>query len=210
MKMKVLLTVFCSVGMIHSSFARGERLCGSRMIHEFLERNGHDASDEGYQEEFDKAERSCDQYKDGVESVYRRVTGNSARSMDRRFKRNLVLDRLYDDLEYYEMVNEVENEYAEEAVRDAYNCVFDREPDSGGMRTYTKNIYRGDGYWDLRKDLAKSSEAKTHINNLYRELLKRDADSDGMRHYTKRLRSKACLVDIREDIMDSDEYRRQN
>ena len=207
MKLKVVLSLIGTIGIMNSSFAQGGRLCGNRMIHNFLDRIGYDNSNENYQTEFKKAQDNCNYYVRSAERVYTRVTGYSGRYWNSRFKRRLVLDRLYEDINYYEMVNEIEEKYAEGVVKKVYKCVLNREPDSSGMRTYTRKILRGDGYWGIRDDIGSSEEAKSKINELYRELLFREADAGGLRHYSKRLRKKSCLNNIRVDIIDSDEYR---
>jgi lipopolysaccharide export LptBFGC system permease protein LptF len=94
----------------------------------------------------------------------------------------------------------------EQRVSQIYRDVLGRNPDSNGLRTYTRSIQSQNwSYEQVRNDLAYSSEASNAINNIYRQVLGRDADAGGMETYKKYLADGNSLNDIRRELASSPE-----
>jgi TorA maturation chaperone TorD len=109
---------------------------------------------------------------------------------------------------------------AERIVRRAYQDVLGREPDQGGLNTYTNRVMR-DGWdeHDVRATLEKSPEyrqrnemtrekAEQIVHSAYKSVLKRDADEAGLRNYVNRvMRDKWTQAQVERELRQSEEYR---
>ena len=119
---------------------------------------------------------------------------------DRFEERNRRYDR---DRNY--RYTEIENR-----ITQLYREVLSRNPDRGGLRTYTQRVLDGWDYRRVRRDLARSPEARDRINQLYREILGRNADRGGLRNYQRHLENGWSLRQVREELIRSPEARSRN
>ena len=131
-----------------------------------------------------------DRYNDSFEERNRRYNEQRNRRYDR--------DRNYRH-------SEIENRIAQ-----LYREVLGRNPDRGGLRTYTQRVLDGWDYRRVRRDLARSREARDRINQLYWEILGRNADRGGLRTYQRHLENGWSLRQVREELRRSPEARSRN
>ena len=127
----------------------------------------------------------------------RRATQREVRSYNRRYGRR--------DSNYEYSPNR-DRRVVRRKINRVYRDVLGRRGDREGLRTYTKRVLSG--RWNIRevrKDLARSEEARDKINQIYREVLGRNADSEGLRTYRKRLEKGWSLSRVRRDISNSSE-----
>ncbi len=92
-------------------------------------------------------------------------------------------------------------------INQIYQEVLGRNVDRSGLRTYGRNLDRGQSLEDIRADIANSHEARDLVDRMYRERVGRSADRSTLKNYTRRLGKGSTLNDIRADIEDSDGFR---
>ena len=135
----------------------------------------------------------------------RRATSREIDRYDRRYRRH-DRDRNYRRDRDSRSTRNREVVYRE--IDELYREVLGRRSDRRGLRTYADRILSRD--WNLsevRRELARSQEARDRINQLYRAILRRDADRDGIRTYQRNLERGWSLERVRRDIINSDEAR---
>jgi hypothetical protein len=153
--------------------------------------------------------RDRDQIEDQVVRLYREMLGDNAR-ISRRDLRDYANCIERDRCDWDDIREEIAYSYdAEEEIEEIYEEVLERDPDSGGMRTYQNRLADDWNIEDVREDIAESDEAERRINQIYREILGRNADRGGMRTYQRKLGEGWSLDKVRRDIADSDEARRR-
>jgi len=113
-----------------------------------------------------------------------------------------------------------QRESAERIVRRAYKELLGREPDAGGLSSYTARVMR-DG-WDepdvraaierspeyRRRNVMTREKAEQIVRSAYRAVLKRDPDDGGLRGYVQNvMRDKWSQAQVEQALRLSDEYR---
>ena len=93
---------------------------------------------------------------------------------------------------------------ADEVIK-AYDAVFGRAPDAGGLEYYTNLINSGATAEDVRASLAYSPEAQNLIEAVYKTDLGRASDAGGKQFYTDRLAAGGLLSDVKASIQASPE-----
>jgi len=96
-------------------------------------------------------------------------------------------------------------EVAQNAVIAAYVSELGREPDAGGLATYTSLLLAGAPLSQVQSDIAQSPEAQADIQNLYLTTLGRAADPTGIALDTQALATGSSLAQLRTDIVQSRE-----
>ncbi len=101
--------------------------------------------------------------------------------------------------------NSQQNFYAQ--INDIYQNILGRNVDNRGLDIWTKALRNGRPLDDVRRDLARTPEARNKINQLYQEILGRDADASGLQTWMSKLADGGNLRDVRRDLERSDEAR---
>lgn len=114
-------------------------------------------------------------------------------------------NRQYDD-RYDRDSNRRRNNYYPEINR-IYQQVLGRDAEYSGIQNHVRALQDGQSLNDVRRSIARSSEARQRINQIYREVLGRDADSNGMEGWIRSLERGRSINDIRRDIENSEEAR---
>lgn len=97
--------------------------------------------------------------------------------------------------DYYEDLNQI------------YREVLGRDVDNRGYRVYSGRIKDGWSLSQVRREVARSSEAAGAINRLYHKVLGRDADSRGLSTYQRNLEDGWSLRRIERELARSQEAR---
>ncbi|MCS6792216.1 MAG: DUF4214 domain-containing protein [Oscillatoriaceae bacterium SKW80] len=92
-----------------------------------------------------------------------------------------------------------------EAINRIYREVLERDADYRGLKTWSRQLERGSSLRDIRKDIARSPEAKDKIRKIYAEVLGREADYMGLETWTEQLADGSSLRDVRKKIAESRE-----
>lgn len=101
--------------------------------------------------------------------------------------------------------NSQQNFYAQ--INDIYQNILGRNVDNRGLDIWTRALRNGRPLDDVRRDLARTPEARNKINQLYQEILGRDADASGLQTWMSKLADGGNLRDVRRDLERSDEAR---
>jgi len=97
----------------------------------------------------------------------------------------------------------------EQRIDQLYREVLGRRADRAGLRAYSDRIMRaGWDYARVRRELARSAEARENIRNSYRQIIGRNPDSDTIRRYQVNLERGWSLDRVRQDIARSGERNR--
>lgn len=88
-----------------------------------------------------------------------------------------------------------------------YRDVLDRNVDRRGYRVYSDRIKDGWSLSRVRREIARSSEAREAISRLYQRVLGRDADPEGLRTYQRSLEDGGSLRSVEREIARSQEAR---
>jgi TorA maturation chaperone TorD len=147
------------------------------------------------------------------------LAGYREAMVEKGWTENDVRDALRKSPEYARQ----QRQSSERIVRRAYQDLLGREPDAGGLATYTARVMR-DGWdeQDVRAALRKSPEfrdrnamtrekAEQIVRAAYRAVLKRDADDSGLRTYVQKvMRDRWSQAQVEQELRMSDEYRKMN
>lgn len=134
---------------------------------------------------------------DGCRATFRSLDDQDARQDERRNRWDERNDRRSESRDNYEELNKI------------YRDVLDRDIDRRGFRMYSQRIREGWPLSRVRKEVARSSEAREEINRIYRNRLGRDADQDGLRTYQKRLEDGWSLRRVEGALANSEEARQR-
>lgn len=94
-----------------------------------------------------------------------------------------------------------------ENINQIYRDVLDRDVDRRGYRVYSDRIKDGWSLSRVRREIARSSEAREAISRLYQRVLGRDADPEGLRTYQRSLEDGGSLRSVEREIARSQEAR---
>ena len=94
-----------------------------------------------------------------------------------------------------------------ERINRAYQEILGRNPDTLTLRTWVREIQRGNSIKDLRRQLAYSQEAENAINQIYQEFLGRNPDAEGLRIWQRILTRGGSLEYVRRQVERSREAR---
>ncbi|HEY9635199.1 MAG TPA: DUF4214 domain-containing protein [Coleofasciculaceae cyanobacterium] len=92
-------------------------------------------------------------------------------------------------------------------INDIYRDVLGRNADREGLRIWTRALEDGKSLSDVRREVARTSEAQNKINQLYQEVLGRDVDRSGLQTWTSALEDGKSLNDVRRALENSEEAR---
>ncbi len=120
-----------------------------------------------------------------------------------RYNRDYRYDRYYDD-RYYDRFNE---QRRLDNINDIYRDILGRDADYRGLRSWSREVEKGQSLSDIRREIARSREARERINQVYREVLGRNADPSGLDTWTDSLAGGSSLRDIRRQLQRSNEAR---
>ncbi|HLY44315.1 MAG TPA: Ig-like domain-containing protein [Stellaceae bacterium] len=81
-------------------------------------------------------------------------------------------------------------------LTDLYQEVLNRNPDAGGLATYTAAIDAGTSLDSIRTTIAQSPEAQDDLNQLYLQIFGRNGDPGGLATYTAELIGGASLGSV--------------
>ena len=81
-------------------------------------------------------------------------------------------------------------------LTDLYQEVLNRDPDAGGLATYTAAIDAGTSLDSIRATIAQSPEAQNDLNQLYLQIFGRNGDPGGLATYTAELIGGASLGSV--------------
>jgi hypothetical protein len=90
-------------------------------------------------------------------------------------------------------------------VTQIYRDVLGRNPDPGGLATFSAELAGGASLATVRQQLAASPEAQNDVNALYRQVLGRDADPGGLATYTGLLADGSSLAAVQLILAQSPE-----
>lgn len=124
-----------------------------------------------------------------------RATFRAARERDVGYERGDRYNRERDRRDSYEQISEIFQE------------VLDRDVDRREYRRYSRRLQQGWSLSRVRREVARSEEAREEINRIYQEVLGRDADPQGLRTYQNQLADDWSLREVRRDIARSREAR---
>jgi TorA maturation chaperone TorD len=161
-----------------------------------------------------------------VRRAYQDILGRDPDQEGLREYRRAMIDKgwterdVRDDLRKSPEYARNQRRSAERIVTRAYQDVLGREPDQGGLNTYTGRVMR-DGWeeQDVRASLEKSPEyrhrnemtrekAEQIVRSAYKSVLKRDADEAGLRNYVNRvMRDRWTQAQVERELRQSEEYR---
>jgi hypothetical protein len=112
----------------------------------------------------------------------------------------------------------MDQQTAENTVRDAYHQVLERDADDASLKDEANRLAQNqETVRDVVRNLAHSPEftqrfINTHpappdqITLAYKRFLGRDPDSDGMEHYKQEMASGKKIDDVINDLIGSQEY----
>ncbi|MBX3022941.1 MAG: DUF4214 domain-containing protein [Bdellovibrionales bacterium] len=91
-------------------------------------------------------------------------------------------------------------------VKQAYNEIFGRAPDSAGLQFHLNSLKNGQSETDMRRSMAISTEAQAAIRNIYQVVLGRDTDKVGLAAATESLAAgETTLAQLRRNMSASSE-----
>lgn len=97
--------------------------------------------------------------------------------------------------------NNLSRSQIESRIDRLYLDILGRRADRGGLRGYSDRVINDN--WDftrVRRELARSAEARQAIDRLYREILGRRADEQGLRFYQNALERGMSLNQVSQDL----------
>jgi len=90
-------------------------------------------------------------------------------------------------------------------VTEIYRDLLGRNPDPGGLATFSAELAGGTSLATVRQQFAASPEAQNDLNALYRQVFGRDADASGLATYTGLLANGSSLAAVQLILAQSPE-----
>lgn len=164
---------------------------------------------------FFRSQREADRAIDGA---YRDLLGRGPDYEGRQNYRRRLLDQGWSEERMRQSIREsaeFKGRDFEGIARRVYKEVLGRDPEAGGLATYTRRLREGLSEADLRSEIKRSPEARERtyrevVTKAYRDLLGREPDESGLATYVKLQRDFGWNEQrVRDALKASDEFRQR-